>query len=253
MSIALASGRVEIRRLIRSGFLLGLTVVFAFFGLSGPALALYMPEILSAATGNGQLSIEAAAATPRAAMMLYNQSAMQLGLILAIAVAISSLSWDARPGSSVFYRTRVRRLTALTLPRLLVDWIVAALTYTLGLLLAVALTTVLIGPLDADLVIRIWATSSTYLAMSMSIGYLTMAIIRRTATAVAIATVFSLILPLLSQLPGAAIWSPTILLGPPSTPAAMLALPALTALIVILGCITGATLISRRHTLKRDA
>ncbi|MDQ0644904.1 hypothetical protein [Microbacterium murale] len=253
MNIALASSRVEIRRLARSGLLLGLIAVFAFFGLSGPALALYMPEILSAATGNGQLTIEAAAATPQAAIMLYNQSAMQLGLILAIAVAISSLGWDARPGSSVFYRTRVQRLTALMLPRLIVGWSFAVAAYTLGLLLAVALTATMIGPVDLRFGVQVWATSSIYLAMSMSIGYFTMAVIRRTAAAIAMATVLSLILPVLSQLPGAGTWSPTTLLSAPSAPMGMLALPALAALIVIIGCIIAATLTSRHHILRRDA
>ena len=118
MTLILASARVETRRLIRSGALIGLLAVFAFFGLSGPALALYMPELLAAAAGTEQLTIEAADATPMDGIALFNQSAMQLGLILAVALAITSMSWDTRPGSSIFYRTRVRHLAPLMLPRL---------------------------------------------------------------------------------------------------------------------------------------
>lgn len=253
MSIALASGRVEIRRLVRSGLLFGLAVVFAFFGLSGPALALFMPEILGAATANGQLTIEATAATPQTAIMLFNQSAMQLGLIFAVAVAISSLAWDARPGSSIFYRTRVSHLTALTLPRLLVGWVFTVAAYTLGFLLAVVLTTTTIDPVPLALGIKIWGASIVYLAMSMSIGYLIMAIVRRTATAIATASVLSLILPLLSQLPGAATWSPTAMLGAADIPFALLVPPMLVAALVTAVCLSSAAFVMRNHILKRDA
>ena len=109
---------VELRRLARSGLGLGVLVAFAFFGLSSPALAIYMPEILGAAASSDQLTISASQATPADAVSLFNQSAMQLGLIVTVAVAITSVGWDTRPGSSIFYRTRVRRLSTVLLPRL---------------------------------------------------------------------------------------------------------------------------------------
>ena len=125
---------VELRRLMRSGLGLGVLVAFAFFGLSSPALAIYMPEILGAAASSDQLTISASQATPADAVSLFNQSAMQLGLIVTVAVAITSIGWDTRPGSSIFYRTRVRRLSTVLLQRLAVDWLVAWATYSCGLL-----------------------------------------------------------------------------------------------------------------------
>jgi len=43
---------VELRRLTRSGLGLGVLMAFAFFGLSSPVLAIYMPEILGAAASS---------------------------------------------------------------------------------------------------------------------------------------------------------------------------------------------------------
>src|SRR5699024_5308567 len=143
-----ASARVETRRLSRSGLFIGLLAVFAFFGLSGPARALYMPEVLASPAATARLTIEAAGAIAGDGVALFNQSAMQLGLLLAVAVAITSLSWDARPGSSLFYRTRVRHLARLTVPRLAIDWVAVIASYTVALLLAAGLTAMFLGPLE---------------------------------------------------------------------------------------------------------
>ena len=123
-----SSLKVELRRLTRSGLGLGVLVAFAFFGLSSPVLSIYMPEILGAAASTDQLAISASQATPADAISLFNQSAMQLGLIVTVAVAITSIGWDTRPGSSIFYRTRVHRLSTVLLPRLIIDWLIALAT-----------------------------------------------------------------------------------------------------------------------------
>lgn len=239
---------VEIRRLTRTGLLLGLVVTFAFFGLAGPALALYMPEILGAATGTEQLTIEAAEATPADGIAFYDQSAMQLGLILAIAVAITALDWDARTGSSIFYRTRVQRLATVLLPRLAVDAAAAVVGYSIGLLLAVTLTTLTIGTVTAGSALALWISSTVYLLMAMSIGHLMMAAMRRTAAAIAVTTVVVLLLPVLSQIGAATAWMPTALLGSSTIPPG----PVASAVIVAAACLAGATVVSGRQTLRRD-
>lgn len=253
MSLILASARVETRRLTRSGLLIGLLAVFAFFGLSGPALALYMPEILGAAAGTEQLTIEATDATPEDGIALFNQSAMQLGLIFAVAVAITSLSWDARPGSSIFYRTRVRHLARLTVPRLAIGWIAVIISYTVALLLAAGLTAMFLGPIETSLIVTVGIASAVYLVMAMSIGYLIMTLTRRTAAAIAAATVLMLMLPLLSSIEALASWVPTALLAAPGVRLTDLAAPLLSAVVVSVGCVLAAGLVANRQSLRRDA
>lgn len=253
MSLILASARVETRRLSRSGLFIGLLAVFAFFGLSGPALALYMPEILAAAAGTEQLTIEAADAIPEDGIALFNQSAMQLGLILAVAVAITSLSWDARPGSSIFYRTRVRHLARLTVPRLAIDWVAVIASYTVALLLAAGLTAMFLGPIETGLIVTVGIASALYLVMAMSVGYLIMVLTRRTAAAIAAATILMLVLPLLSSIDALAPWAPTTLLATPGSGLADIAAPLLSAVAVSAACVFTAAFVANRQSLRRDA
>lgn len=253
MSLILASARVETRRLARSGLLIGLLAIFAFFGLSGPALALYMPEILGAAASTEQLTIEAADATPEDGIALFNQSAMQLGLILAVAVAITSLSWDARPGSSIFYRTRVRHLARLTVPRLVIGWIAVIVSYAVALLLAAGLTAIFLGPIESGVIVTVGIASMLYLVMAMSIGYLIMALTRRTAVAIAAATVLMLVLPLASSIDILTAWTPTTLLAAPGVNLAALAAPLFSAVLVSIGCVLTAGFVMNRQNLRRDA
>lgn len=242
------AARVEIRRLTRTGLLLGLALTFAFFGLTGPALALYMPQILGAATGTEQLTIEAADATPADGIAFYDQSAMQLGLIFAIAIAVTALGWDARTGSSIFYRTRVRHLATVMLPRLAVDAAAAVVGYSIGFVLAVVLTSVAIGTVAAGSALALWISSAVYLLMAMSIGHVVMAAMRRTAAAIAVTTVVVLLLPVLSQVGVFGAWTPTTLLGSST----ILLWPLVSAVVVTALCLAGATVIAGRQTLRRD-
>lgn len=253
MNLILSSARVETLRLMRSGLLIGLVAVFVFFGLSGPVVALYMPEILGAAAGTEQLTIQAASATPDDGIALFNQSAMQLGLILAVAVAITSLGWDARPGSSIFYRTRVRHLARLTLPRLVIGWIFVVASYLVALGVAAILTTTTIGSIDVGTLASVGVASAFYLVMAMSVGYLIMAFTRRTAVAIAAATVLMLVLPLLNSFEAVSAWAPTALLGAATLDPAKLAPPLLSAVIVTAGCLFMASIAVSRQSLRRDA
>ena len=218
-------------------------MAFAFFGLSSPALAIYMHEMLGAAASSDQLTISASQATPADAVSLFNQSAMQLGLIVTVAVAITSVGWDTRPGSSIFYRTRVRRLSTVLLPRLAVDWLIAWATYSCGLLLTVVVTAGAIGRPPFAMVVRTWAACGLYIVMAMSIGH------RRTTTAIALTTLLVLVLPVMNQVPGMSRRLPTALL----LPTGPYAMPVIAALVVIALCCTGSVLIAGRQTLRRDA
>lgn len=247
--VILTSARVESRRLLRSGLLSGMIVAFAFFGLSAPVLATHMQEIFNAAASIEQISMTAAPATPADGIALYNQSAMQLGLILSVATAVTSLTWDTRPGSSIFYRTRVRTLATLTVPRLGVDWLAAVASYTLGLACAGIISVFAIGPLPATFIVATWVASSVYLVMAMSVGYLIMTAIRRTAAALATSVVLLLALPLLSQMDALAEWTPTALLSQTN-----LSMPPLLAAgAVTVGSVLIAGRIAGQQTLRREA
>lgn len=249
----LASARVEALRLTRTGLLFALAAVFAFFGLAGPVLAVHMPELMRSAAGTEQLTILAAEATAADGIALFNQSAMQLGLIVAVAVAVTALGWDARPGSSIFYRTRVRRLGWLTTPRLIVGLAVVVTCYLAALGVATVMTTIVIAPPDLSSVATVGVASSVYLVLAMSIGHLIMAVTRRTAPALAIGTVLMLLLPLLNSVTATAAWSPTALANATAMTPAELVWPFVSAAVAIAICVVVADLVAKRHGVRRDA
>lgn len=251
--VALASMRVEALRLRRSGLLIALFATFGFFGLSGPVLALYLPQILGAASGSDQLTIEATAASAESGLMLFNQSAMQLGLIFAVAVAVTSLHWDARPGSSIFYRTRNAKLSHILLPRFALDCVAVIAAYTVGALCAAVLSALTIGGLDASQLPAMLVGAAIYLSMCMSIGLLVMSATRRTASAIALATVLVLILPLAGYLPGAAGVAPSALLNAGTLGWSALGVPAGVALGATALCLVGAVRTTKTRSLRRDA
>ena len=252
-SMGLVSMKVEARRLKRSGLLLALIASFAFFGLSGPVLALFMPQILGAANENGQLTIEAATPTPDSALMMFSQSAMQLGLIFAVAIAVTSMNWDARPGSSIFYRTRNKSLALVLLPRLALDAVAVVAAYAVGALCTAVLSAFTIGRIPADHVLRMTLAAALYLVMCMSIGLLIMSASRRTAAAIALSTVLALVLPLAGFLPGAAAHVPSVLVNGASLDWAALLVPAIVAVAVTALCLVGAVRIASTRSLRRDA
>ncbi|MEZ3157030.1 hypothetical protein AB1K56_08885 [Microbacterium sp. BWR-S6Y] len=252
MTVALVAARIEMRRLSRSGLLIGLVLVFAFFGLSGPVLAAHLPDMLRAAAGTEQLTISATRATPEDGIALFTQSAMQLGLVFAVATAVTALGWDARPGSSIFYRTRVRSLAAFALPRLAVVCLSVSASYLVGLLLAAVTTAATIGPLALGAVVRVGFASCLYLVMAMSVGHLVMTSSRRTASALAMSTVVMLVLPLLNSV-GAAGWAPTALLTAARSDAGSIVIPAIIAALTTVVCVVVANEVCRRQGLRRDA
>ncbi|MFL0390044.1 MULTISPECIES: hypothetical protein [unclassified Curtobacterium] len=253
MNLVLTSAHVEFKRLTRTGLLTGLVAVFAFFGVSSPALALLLPDLLRSAASTEQLTVHAATATPGDALALYVQSAMQLGLVLAAAVAVTALGWDARPGSSVFYRTRSVSLAALVLPRVLVGWVVVVVCHLAALTAAAVSTAVVIAPVESQEIVRLGAATSAYLVMAMAIGHVLMATLRRTAAALATTTLLMLVLPLLNSLPGAVAWAPTALLAAATASSGALVVPYLTTIGTTAACLLVAARVTAQRSIRRDA
>ena len=80
----------------RDLFLLG-------FGI--PVLTYYLPDLVKNA-GNG-VQIIAPKPTPADAIAGFASNAAQLGTLVVVVVAASTLAIDANPGLAAFYRTRV--------------------------------------------------------------------------------------------------------------------------------------------------
>ncbi len=208
--------RVEWLRLIRTRRWIALTVPFLLFACTGPLMARYADQLLSAVGTSGNITIEATTPTPADAMNGYTSNALQLGLLVAMIVGASALTVNAPPTLAAFYRTRVRSAARLVLPR----WAVVAgatlAAHSAGTALAVYETAVLIGAPAISAVLAGWALSSLYLLFALALTAAVSTHARSTLSAVAVALAVILVLPLIAAVPELTPWLPSALVGAPA-------------------------------------
>ena len=103
--------RLEWLRLTRTRRLLVLLCAYAFFGLTGPLTARYLPQILDR-LGTSGMQIEFPPPKPADGIAQFVSNASQICLLIVVMVAASALAFDARTEMAVFLRTRVGRVRA---------------------------------------------------------------------------------------------------------------------------------------------
>lgn len=253
MPALLASAAIEWKRLTRTNSLAGLIIVFIFFGVSGPILATLLPEIMAAASGSEQLTIVAEDPVPLDGILMFNQSAMQVGLIVAAITTMMANAWDGKPGLSIFYRLRGPRLSTTVVPRIVVASLASLGAYCVGFVVAYFTTVSMMGDVSSVTALTIWAASSVYLVFAGALGFLIMVLARSTVAATAGTIIALLFLPFLGQISAIQSWSPFTLLAAAQIEFSDLLLPTAVTLLVTVGIVVLGLCLMRRQTLKRDA
>jgi ABC-2 type transport system permease protein len=250
----LSSWRVEWWRLTRTRRLVALLGTFVFFGLAGPLFARYAADLLGSADSSG-ITITVPPPVPADGIGGYTQGAMQLGLLVSVVVAAFALALDANPALAVYYRTRVRRLSALLVPRLVVAVAGAVGAYLAGLLICWYETAVLIGQPGTVAVVVSAATGSLYLTFAVAVTAFAGTVARSTLGTVGYALAVLIGSPVVgAAVPGAARWVPSALAGAPeavmrqNTPGEYILAAVVTA-ILSAGCLAGALLWGQRTEL----
>lgn len=203
--------RLEVLRLLRTRRLAALLGVFAFFGFLGPLTARYLENLLSSLGGDVQVTMPPP--TPPDGIAQYMANATQVGLLTVLVVAAGALAFDARPELSAFYRTRVRSMRALMLPRWAVTTVAACVAFVLGSLAAWYETRALLGSLPASAMLAGMALDCLYLAFVVAVVAVATAVTRSVLTAVLVSAVTLLSLPVLAIVEGLGPWLPSHLVG----------------------------------------
>jgi ABC-2 type transport system permease protein len=238
--------RTEIRRMTRTHTLVGMTLFFAFFGVSSPLLTYFLPELLRLAEGVEGVEPEMLDLMPEVtsevALGSYVQNVQGLGVLFVLLVAAAALAVDGSPGRSTFYRVRVAGPGALVLPRFAVPAAAAAAAYTLGALAAWSTTLALVGapPLGATLTGT--GLSALFLVFAVAVAALAASAARGVLAAVGLSVAFLVLLVLLGQIPVVGRWVPTALFAaqsavPAGAPAADFLPAALSALAGTVVCL----------------
>ena len=202
---------LEWQRLLRTRRWLTLVVVFVLFGFIGPLAAKYVAEILGSKIGGG-IQITAADPTPADGLAAFARNAQQVGLIVVAAVTAGALAFDARPGLASFYRTRVKSIGRLLIPRYVVNFVAATVAYSIGTLAAWYETSVLLGPLPARAVWEGLLLQFVVIAFAVAVVGLVASIVRNTVTVVAISAGVFLLLPAVQLFERLNLWLPSALL-----------------------------------------
>jgi ABC-2 type transport system permease protein len=203
--------RVEWLRLWRTRRWLALAAVFLFFGLLGPITAAYMDVILGRLGGDIQVILPPP--TPVAGLEQYMANAMQVGLLVVLAIAAGALAFDNPPERAMFYRSRVPGVWSLLAPRYTVTAIAACGAFILGTAGAWYETVILLGPLPVGAMVLGTLLTCLYLAFAVAVVALSAAVLRGVLGVIALSAAVLLSFPLLGLVPELRPWLPGQLLA----------------------------------------
>lgn len=219
--------RLEWLRMTRSPRGPALLAVYLFFGLAGPLMAKFMPELAGLASSGVTLVVPEP--KPADGIVNFISQGSQTGLIVVSVVAASALTLDAHRGLATFYRTRVSRARQLIWPRYVVTCAVTVFAYVLGTLAAWYGTTLILGDLPVDRVLVGLLCGTLFLLFAVAVVAAAATFGRSTLATVGISvTVLLLVLPIAGIADAVAAWLPSTLM---SAPAALVTDPAMPDLL----------------------
>ncbi len=203
--------RVEWLRLFRTRRWMALAGVFLFFGLLGPLTAAYMDVLLERIAGD--IEVVLPPPTPVAGLEQYMSNAMQVGLLVVLAIAAGAIAFDKPAERAAFYRSRVPGAWSLLAPRYTVSAAAACGAFVLGTLGAWYETVVLLGPLPVGGMLLGTALVCLYLAFAVAVTALVAGLLRGTLGIIALSAAVLLSFPLLGLVSPLQPWLPSYLLG----------------------------------------
>jgi ABC-2 type transport system permease protein len=153
--------RLERLRLVRTGRLVALVAVFAFFGATAAPMNRYMAEILQRV--GGDIQIVAPTPTATSSFGSYSSNAMQIGMLVFVLVVASAVAVDGHTEMAIFLRSRVTSQRTLIEPRYVVSVAAGVLAYLLGVAACWWGTSLLLGAVDPAAVAIGAASGAIYL------------------------------------------------------------------------------------------
>ena len=212
--IPMSAWRLEWLRLTRSPRWLALAGVYLFFGLLEPVMTRYMQQIVSRVGSGVRISLPPP--TPVTAITSYVNQASQTALVVVVVVAAAALSFDSRPGLSLFLRTRAASMWQIVVPRFAVTTGAAIAAYTLGTLAAWYETALLLGAPPARPMLTGLVCEWVYLVFAVTVVAAAASFARSTLGVVGIALAVLLLLPVLGTIGQVHDWLPSTLVNAPA-------------------------------------
>ncbi|MFP3914751.1 MAG: hypothetical protein ACLFWM_07730 [Actinomycetota bacterium] len=206
--------KLEWLRLIRTKRWIALVGVFLFFGLLGPFSARYLSEIISLAGGELEgATVELPPPVPADGLTQYVSNVVQVGTLVAVVVAAGALAFDAIPEMGVFLRTRVRDVSRILKPRVVMTTGAVVAAFLVGTVAAWYETWILIGPPDPGAVLIGTGLSSLFLVFVVALVAAVAGRARTVLGTVMVSIVILLVMPVIGLFDDLGRWIPGHLAG----------------------------------------
>lgn len=203
--------RLEWLRLVRTKRLFALFAVYVFFGLTSPALARYMGELLDRFGGGVQIVTKAP--TPIDGLVTYTSNVNQIGLLVFALVVSGAVAFDAQREMAVFLRTRVAGYRALLVPKYVMTVGAGVLAYFVGVLVCWYGTILLLDGVDAVGVLTGAFLGALYLAFIGAVAAVLGSRLDSVVTTAVGTLGIALALGIVGTIGGLGSWLPSNLLG----------------------------------------
>jgi ABC-2 type transport system permease protein len=203
--------RLEWLRLVRTRRLLALVGGFLFYGLIGPVLAHYLPQIVNKA--GGRIKVTLPPTVPADGVTQYLSNASQIGMLVVAFVAAAALSVDARKEMAVFLRSRVATPGKVILPAFVVNSAVASAAFVVGTLAAWYETLALLGHVPAAAMLEGMGLGILFFTFVVALTALVAALSRSVLATAGLTLVTLILLGLIGQATHSQTWLPTLLLN----------------------------------------
>lgn len=203
--------RLEWLRLVRTRRLVALVGVFAFFGMLGPFTARYMPEIIKHA--GGKVKVIVPPPVPADGITQFLSNAEQIGLLVVVLVASAALAFDSQRESAIFLRTRVTRLSAIVVPKVVVNMAACVGAFVVGAGLAWYETAVLLGGLPVARLLAGVGLVALYLVFVIAVVALVASVVSSVVTTAMSALGVVAVIGIVESLGVLRRWLPSHLVG----------------------------------------
>jgi len=201
----------EAKEQIKTYRLLIVAAVFLLFGLSTPLLFKFLPEILK--MSGEAIPIEIPAFTPVDALKSYLSSLGQIGVLVAVLVAMGAIAQERERGTVIMTLSKPVGFGEFAVAKLAALVATFFIGIVLGALSCLYYTTVLLGSVDVGAFFAINLLIAVYFVVCLSITLMYSAFFKSQLAAGALALVTLLVMGIISSIPPLARYMPSALMG----------------------------------------
>jgi ABC-2 type transport system permease protein len=203
--------RKELREYFKTYKFLIVVAVFLFFGFSTPILIKLLPEILK--MSGEQIPLALPAMGPADALKSYIKNFSQIGLLVAVLVAMGSIAQERERGTAIMTMCKPVGFGSFILAKFAALTLTFGIGVTLGAIGCYYYTVLLLGSVSAGPFIAMNLLAIAYLVVCLAVTLMYSSFFRNQLAAGGLAFATLIVMVLLSSIPVLSGYLPSALMG----------------------------------------